>query len=802
MIDVKKKIAIISFNIFAAGGTTRSNLNLISEFRNHGDTVAVYNFRTFTAVDVLTLKYQNAVIDEQVRFYSFTDLGTALTADYIFITRENFFPLAKYLRYQNPNSVIIGEIHMALPLVQATVQPEDLVYFSSIRVATESIRTAFVQRFNFKNVYVQTVSLAHLQGIVQTPFFESKADAKNQINFLVRTRFENEKDIPFAIQLMDYLVHYLQRQNFQFYIEGYGPGEILYRNLISYYNLKAYVFINQTPPENYCYLYTGRAESFGYSFAEAFDAGHPVIFYRGDDGVIFENFQAFKNCLWLQKDIVTDARRILDFVATANTLTDYQTNLLILKRLGGQYYERFLENMRLQSNASPKVPKKAVAFTAIYDALLTTDATDLWAPYRKIYNRLKAWPLIGGLLKQPKLKQWAILHLTQHLQNKQLVAADLPLTATAIFVESFHGQNFSGDPKYLALAIHQQWPQAEIFVSATNQLVDMTISRYGFVPIRTGTPDYIQKARSCKYVIINGNSLDKIGKRRGQIFIQTWHGLPLKHMVHDLSDPVQRQKEVTAFGPRMQKWDYLLTSSMYNTELLESAFNLTKNKHLTILAAGTPKNDYLLKYKNDLNEKKRLYLKYFNRPYDATKKIILYCPTWRQNNWGEKTTPNLKQLIHQLPPNYELIVKLHPLESSQRKHYKALDPRIYCFYNEWVDIQELYLLADILISDYSSAIFDYALLDKKIIITQDDQSKYEQAIGWYFDIKQQCGLTTTTNTVPALVTEILKKTPMTYDALIQRKLLTNETATASHKILQTIFAKDYMRTGDNLRKVR
>ena len=103
-------------------------------------------------------------------------------------------------------------------------------------------------------------------------------------------------------------------------------------------------------------------------------------------------------------------------------------------------------------------------------------------------------------------------------------------------------------------------------------------------------------------MFVNGNTLDRLYKHNNQVLIQTWHGLPLKRMVSDLSDIQERNEQVSAFLPRMQKWDYLLSSSSINTMLFKSAFLTDNNKTLKVLEYGAPRNEYLL---NSNNEEKK-----------------------------------------------------------------------------------------------------------------------------------------------------------------------------------------------------
>ncbi|MFK4900167.1 CDP-glycerol glycerophosphotransferase family protein [Lactococcus petauri] len=388
------------------------------------------------------------------------------------------------------------------------------------------------------------------------------------------------------------------------------------------------------------------------------------------------------------------------------------------------------------------------------------------------------------------IREWN--ELFNKLRNKKETLAGKRVTEVKdnyFFIESFHGKNFSGDPKHLALAISEKYPEAKIFVSSTNQLVDKTIRSYGFETLRTGSKAYLETFALCKYIFINGNSLDRAGKSEKQIIIQTWHGFPIKKMVADLEDMQQREKELTAFIPRMKKWDYLLTSSDFHRKLLNSSFQLSKNNNLKILNFGTPKNGYLIENKESIQEKEKIHLKYLNKPLDKDKKYILFCPTWRKNERSEVTSIDLKEVINQLPENYEIIVKLHPHEAQLRRAYSNLDARIHCFYNELVDIQELYLLSSILISDYSSAVFDYAHLHKKIILLQEDIEEYTHQIGMYFDSGSLLHLKGKNYTTEELVENILSSDEdekYEYNSLIVKELLNKDSIHSANDILKEI----------------
>ncbi|MBC1521462.1 glycosyltransferase [Listeria aquatica] len=772
------KVAIIGFNIFSPGGTCRSNINLTKEFNREGIDVVIYNSRSFSQTDILSLRHMES-LSEQVDFRPILDLGKDDSIDLYIITRESFFPLAQIIKFYCPYSLVIGEIHAPLGILPENLA-EDLYALDYVRVSTASIKREFQARYGYDAILVHHVSTYH----VSLP--EDNVQ-KSTNNLYVLSRFEDDvKDISYAIRLLDYLVHYLQAPHVKMYIEGYGPSEMLYRNLINYYGLHANVFLNQGTPIDYIYFSTSRYETFGYSILEALAKGKRVILFPGEDNVLREVYGNPNNIQWISKDIQKDGIRVLNFLKSIKEVNYRQAFPIIAA--SESYVPLYLECYRTSRMKKNKKFTLRKNIEEIWEEVLTNPIEQLPKLYL-MYSFFKDKPIIGRFLTSLPTKimlQTLVERINAWKERKQQT---INVHENMYFIESFHGKSFSGDPKYIALWIKKNIPNAKIFVSSVNQLVDMEIRYFGFEALRLGSASYQRTFRMCKYIIVNGNPLDKAGKAPNQVVIQTWHGLPLKKMVADLENTKQRQQELNAFLPRMKKWDYLLTSSAFNTKLFRSAFALEENPKLKILEMGAPRNAYLIENSNKQGEKSRIHLKYFNRPFDGTKKYILFCPTWRKQERDEIIGIDLKKLIELLPAEYEIIVKLHPLETSLRRFYKALDPRIHCFFNEVVDIQELFLLVDVLISDYSSAIFDYAHLNKKIIILQEDSETYQKKIGWYFDMKKTCLLEGKSYTTESLVEAILEEelNVFQYCSAIQKKLLNLDNAFTNEKLMKLLF---------------
>lgn len=773
------KIAIVGYNLFGVGGTSRSNINLISELLEvKSVSITYYNTRRFTISDVSEFKKNYPDIGRKIKYRHFSQLVKDPACDTYILTRESLFVLSKSIKQEFPKALVIGEVHAPLPLIapELDLAKEAIDVY---RVSTERSKQNFSRRIGeYKGKIVPfPVSVKHIR---YDPLISYQSTPSK--NLYIYSRFDEiSKDISYAIRLMDYIVNYLEEREFKLYLKGSGPGITLYRNLIKYYHLNGNVFINREIPSDANYLSTSRNETFGYSISEAFTSGQRVILYGGDDHVLKDIYGDFTTFGWLTKNIPEDAKTVIEFCQREFSQSDFRHDIICALKhsVNEDYGEKFIESLI----------KDQVVQT--YDGKASSEET-----YRMIYSldistRPGIAPTINNYLGQKIPKYRKIISSSRAKQfikinsEDALSEVDFKLRNDFVFIESFHGKSFTGDPKYLALAIKEKYPEKFIYVSSVNQLVDIEILNFGFYPVRLGSSLYISKFRQSKYVITNGNTLDRAGKQEGQIFIETWHGFPLKKMVHDLENEEQRAEETAAFLPRMMRWDYLLSSSEFNTKLISSAFMLDKNEQLQILEYGAPRNEYLINNRDNMQEFTRLHQKYFNRPYEG-KTYILFCPTWRKDTRDETTALDLAKVVRDLPDNYEIIVKLHPNEGRLRSKYSALHSRIHCFYNELVDIQELYILCQVLITDFSSAMFDFAHMNRKIIVLQEDADSYNKQVGWYFDSEELVDVRGMDYPEDELVEEILLPSVGFYNHMIVEVLMNQDNSTTAEDIISEV----------------
>ncbi len=737
----KKSIVFYVFNIFNPGGTTRSCINMMRNSIENDifNTIYIVNHQGVKRKHKKSF-YQTYNFDpSQVKFISLKKLKKLDEEFDFLITREDFLPISKTIKEYENSRYIIGEIHAPLEYIKDKYLFLENLDF--VKVNTKKIYEEFKEKYNYDNVIYNYVSLDHLHNLEQ-----KNIDISNGINFYVLSRFEEySKNISYIIRYVDYLLK--QGQNVKLYLDGYGPNRNLYEYLIGEYNLEDNVFINsEDKPKDLVPISASRYETFGFSIIEGIHEYGACLFYPGIDDNLKEIYPETNNVRYLTLDLEKDYEVFLEFKEKYDSKeTSYTKNII-----NGLDDFNYMKNYISKADNILKNRKE-------YDINLQTDyykylkeGTVDKSRYMTTINFLKKilpYKMISFKTRRKILKQIEKRRKTNDFE-KYIIEDN------TYFIETFHGKNFSGNPKALAFEIQKENPNATIYVSSINTIVDIEIFSLGFKPIRVNSVAYKEAYKKSKYVISNGNVLLGLPKLEGQIHIQTWHGLPLKNMVYDLNDKKERNSQVEAFLPRMEKWDYLLTAGGEYTNLLSSAFNLKENNHVQVIEKGMPRVNYIKTV--DVEEMKIKY------GIDSDKKVILFSPTWRKEKRESVTELDLLKMVEHFK-DYVIVLKLHPLEAYIRNEYKDLHPRIIVPLIEFSDINELYAISDVLISDYSSVIFDYMHLSRPIIINQEDEEEYGKDIGFYFDIEEETGLKANNFNTEEMIKAIEDKVGKEYD---------------------------------------
>lgn len=246
-----------------------------------------------------------------------------------------------------------------------------------------------------------------------------------------------------------------------------------------------------------------------------------------------------------------------------------------------------------------------------------------------------------------------------------------------------------------------------------------------------GTRRCLEVLATAKYLVNNVNFPNAIVKRPDAIHLQTHHGTPLKRMgVDQMEFPAAAKGlDFPALLSRIDKWDYSVSANSHSTRMWERAYP----SRFVSLDYGYPRNDvYYTATAADIRAvRDRLGI-------PPTHRAILYAPTHRDYEAGWTPRLDLATLADRLGEDTVLLVRGHyfydgspsPLTALRRTgriiDVSAYDP-----------VEDLALAADALVTDYSSIMFDYANLDRPIVIHADDWETYRSTRGVYFDLMSE-----------------------------------------------------------------
>ncbi|MBO4209146.1 bifunctional glycosyltransferase/CDP-glycerol:glycerophosphate glycerophosphotransferase [Micromonospora echinofusca] len=241
-----------------------------------------------------------------------------------------------------------------------------------------------------------------------------------------------------------------------------------------------------------------------------------------------------------------------------------------------------------------------------------------------------------------------------------------------------------------------------------------------------GTPAYYRVLARARWLVNNVNFPDHVVKRPGSVHVQTHHGTPVKVMGLDqqrypLGAPGM---DFAALLRRVDRWDFSITANAFSTQMWDRAYPADYVR----LEVGYPRNDRLVTAGPD--EVAAVRARLGIAPGD---RVVLYAPTHREYLPGYRPPFDPDGLLAALGPAGRLLVRGHyfdhrPGDPGGSGAGRVTDVTGYgC-------VEDLYLAADVLVTDYSSAMFDYAVLDRPVVVYAPDWPVYRLARGVYLDV--------------------------------------------------------------------
>ncbi len=309
----------------------------------------------------------------------------------------------------------------------------------------------------------------------------------------------------------------------------------------------------------------------------------------------------------------------------------------------------------------------------------------------------------------------------------------IPVDKRLIVFESGLGKQFGDSPKNIYEEIvRQELDYKKVWIyNQPVRFADPHTTR-----VERLSPKYFYYLLRAKYWVNNQNFPTYLTKRPETTYLQTWHGTPLKKMLYDINEVQGRSDDyVERVGAATKNWDYLISPSPYATNAFKSAFRYDGK----ILEIGYPRNDI---FYNDQQHKlaKKIRSKLH---LNQNKKVILYAPTFRddqtisKNRFFFEINMDLNAMKDKLGEDYVVLLRMHVIVNNRIQIEDSLQDFVYNV-SGYPDIQELLLATDILITDYSSVMFDFANTGKPMLFYTYDLENYRDRLrGFYMDLEQE-----------------------------------------------------------------
>jgi CDP-glycerol glycerophosphotransferase len=293
--------------------------------------------------------------------------------------------------------------------------------------------------------------------------------------------------------------------------------------------------------------------------------------------------------------------------------------------------------------------------------------------------------------------------------------------SNSILFESFQGKVIGDNPYAIFTEVLSRNPSFELLFTVNSK----TKAPEGAEGVKYGSLAWLKALATSKVLINNTNFPGYFRKREAQLYIQTWHGTPLKRLGRDIVDVVPTGSYLRMMDREASYWDFLVSPSHYCTEIFPSTFGYKG----IILETGYPRNDVLV---NQVS--KRDLIRQSLGVTDSNQRVVLYAPTWRDSQ--RTATGNWKPvnfLQGSLGENVTVLFRGH---TNTHSAHSAIVAGGAIDVTNYKNVAELYLAADVLVTDYSSSMFDFSVTGKPMIFLAPDFDDYVAKRGFYFDFEK------------------------------------------------------------------
>ncbi len=310
--------------------------------------------------------------------------------------------------------------------------------------------------------------------------------------------------------------------------------------------------------------------------------------------------------------------------------------------------------------------------------------------------------------------------------------------------------------------------------------------------VKYQTVGYAYFVAKSKYLINNTSFVNFFAKRKGQVYLSTWHSITVKSLGYDTPDGVRLVKNMLR---NLLMSDYIISPNEFMTDIFNNSFRLREIFQGKYIEEGFPRNDMVVKTDREKILKK---LRDHGTVLDPNKKIILYAPTWNGNNVANpkidinRYTAMLEHFNKTIDTDkYQLIIKPHQIEYRNLSKEQLAACK---FISYQIDANSLLSIVDLVITDYSSIYFDYLVAQKPVLFYIPDFEEYKKSRGLYFSVDELPGPYAKTLDELSDFINNIDKVKEEYNEILDKTrawACKYDDGNVSHKVLNILFDKNY-----------
>lgn len=341
---------------------------------------------------------------------------------------------------------------------------------------------------------------------------------------------------------------------------------------------------------------------------------------------------------------------------------------------------------------------------------------------------------IHEYLTKPRLRGNS--YYLKQLRRRKVISSE-------VLLESYHAVNLTGNVYAIFTEMVKKYPNLKfiwIYSDKKDTMIDFINKEWPKAKIKFvkyESKKYYRYLASSKYLINDTSFMPYFVKRNEQIYINTWHGTPLKTLGMDIKNA--KRSDHKNIQRNLLQVDKLLMPNQLTADKLIASHDLNGILPAKVFVTGNARVDLVFSDAKSIRKK-------YNLPRE---KIILYAPTWKKSI-QETTVTDIEEILNEVNDLQKRVGSQYKV--LLKSHYFVYDFFVSSGYGDKVvsnsvDTNELLSAVDILITDYSSIFFDFLPLHRPIYFYIPDKEAYKNSRGFYMDLEQ----------LPGLVTEDLEK---------------------------------------------